>query len=51
MAITWKNIRATHGKTIFGLSPGSEIANLFYKCLKEKKSIECIVKVEPAKWR
>jgi len=37
--------RATHGKTIFGLSPGSEIANLFYRCLKEKKSIECIGKV------
>jgi PAS domain S-box-containing protein len=37
--------RATQGKTIFGLAPGSEIANLFYKCLKEKKSIECIGKV------
>jgi len=37
--------RATQGKTIFGLAPGSEIANLFYKCLREKKSIECIGKV------
>ena len=37
--------RASHGKTIFGLSPGSEIANLFYKCLKEKKSIECTTRV------
>ncbi len=40
-----EEFRATQGKTIFGLAPGSEIANLFYKCLKEKKSIECIGKV------
>ncbi len=37
--------RATQGKTIFGLAPGSEIASLFFKCLKERKSIECIGKV------
>jgi PAS domain S-box-containing protein len=37
--------RASHGKTIFGLSPGSEIAGLFYKCLKEKRSIECTARV------
>jgi PAS domain S-box-containing protein len=42
---TLEEYRSAHGKTIFGLAPGSEIANLFYKCLKEKKSIECIGKV------
>jgi PAS domain S-box-containing protein len=40
-----EEFRATRGKTIFGLAPGSEIGNLFYKCLKEKKSQECIGKV------
>jgi class 3 adenylate cyclase/DNA-binding response OmpR family regulator len=40
-----EEFRAAHGKTIFGLAPGSEIGNLFYRCLKEKKSTECISKV------
>jgi PAS domain S-box-containing protein len=40
-----EEFRATHGKTIFELASGSELGNLFYKCLEEKKSIECIVKV------
>jgi PAS domain S-box-containing protein len=39
--------RAAQGKTIFGLAPGSEITNLFNKCLNEKKSIEFIGKVSP----
>jgi PAS domain S-box-containing protein len=38
--------RSTHGKTIFGLAPGSEIAALFYKCLNEKKSLDCTCKVK-----
>jgi PAS domain S-box-containing protein len=42
---TLEEFRATHGKTIFGLASGSEIGNLFYKCIEEKKSFECIVKV------
>lgn len=42
---TLEEYRASHGKTIFGLAPGSEIANLFYKCLNEKKSMECIGQV------
>jgi PAS domain S-box-containing protein len=43
---TLEEFREIHGKTIFGLSSGSEIGNLFYKCLEEKKSIECIIKVK-----
>jgi PAS domain S-box-containing protein len=42
---TLEEFRTTHGQTIFGLSSGSEIGNLFYKCLEEKKSLECIVRV------
>jgi PAS domain S-box-containing protein len=38
--------RATNGTSIFNLAPGSEIANLFHKCLNEKQSIECICKIK-----
>jgi PAS domain S-box-containing protein len=37
--------RAAHGKTIFGLAPGTEITNLFYNCLNGKKTVECTCKL------
>lgn len=39
----------SHGNTIFSLDPSSEIATLFNKCLKEKKSLDGICKVKSKK--
>jgi len=38
--------RSEYGKTIFSLIPGSEITDLFHKCLDQKQSTECICKVK-----
>jgi len=39
----------SHGNTIFSLDPSSEIANIFNKCLKERKSFDSICKVKSKK--
>ncbi|HEX2396113.1 MAG TPA: adenylate/guanylate cyclase domain-containing protein [Bacteroidales bacterium] len=39
----------SHGNTIFSLDPSSEIGNLFNKCLKERKSVDSIVKLKSRK--
>jgi len=39
----------SHGNTIFSLDPSSEIGNLFNICLKERKSIDSIIKVKSKK--
>jgi len=39
----------SHGTTIFSLDPSSEIGNLFNRCLKERKSLDSIIKVKSRK--
>jgi PAS domain S-box-containing protein len=39
----------SHGNTIFSLDPSSDIGNLFNKSLKERKSVDNIIKVKSRK--
>jgi PAS domain S-box-containing protein len=39
----------SHGNTIFSLDPSSEMANLFNKCLKERKPVDNILKFKSRK--